>query len=187
MRSCASLYGVLLLAMVTGAQAAAPPATPSALSADFTQIRTLPGFNTPLVSRGNLRVDPAQGFRWEITAPYHYVFEMHGQQAREQLPDGTARTLDPAQTPWLMAVEHIFVGALSGSTSELERYFRVSVEPLAHGRRLMLKPKPGPIAQAIVNIEVTERAPGQPEQLEITETSGGHMQIRFSPAAKSAP
>lgn len=187
MRSCGSIYGVLLLAIVTGAQAAALPDVPGTLSVDFIQIRTLPGFNTSLVSRGNLRVDPAHGFRWEITAPYHYVFEMHGREAREQLPDGTTRTLDPAQTPWLLAVEHIFVGALSGDTSELERYFQLSVTPLVRGRRLMLKPKPGPIAQAIVSIEVTERAPGQPEQLEITETSGGHMQIRFSPAAKSAP
>ncbi|MGH8278857.1 MAG: LolA family protein [Gammaproteobacteria bacterium] len=175
--------GLLLWSAVLGAAAATAPGFDST----FVETRTLPGFSTPLVSHGRMSYDAARGFRWEITAPYHYVFEMRGGQARETLPDGTSRRLNPDETPWLAAVEHIFVGALSGDTSELERYFQVRVTPLAHGRRVVLIPKPGPIALAIIRIEVTERAPGEPEQLEIAETSGGHMQIRFNPAVKPAP
>jgi hypothetical protein len=43
------------------------------------------------------------------------------------------------------------------------------------------------MANAIVSIEVTESAPGHPQALVIKETSGGRMDIRFSPAAKPAP
>ena len=178
--------GILLLASTTGLRAAPSPQAPAAFSADFVQTRTLPGFRTPLVSHGVLRIDPAKGFRWEITAPYHYLFEMHGARAQEQLPDGTLRQLDPDQTPWLAAVERIFVAALSGDQSKLQQYFDVSVQSLAHGRRILLIPKPGPVAQAIARIQVLESAPGRPQQLDIQEASGGSMQIHFTLLAPPA-
>lgn len=183
MKLAALLCSMLMSVTAAGAQAAA---TPTPFAANFVQTRSLPGFNTPLVSHGVLRFDPVHGFRWEITSPYHYVFEMNGQAASEQLPDGTVRRLDPNQTPWLAAVEHIFVGALSGDTTELQRYFQMSVQTLTHGRRVTLTPKPGPLADAIVRIQVLESAPGRPEQLDINESSGGHMQIRFMPLDQSA-
>ena len=96
----------------------------------FVQTRTLPGFSTPLVSRGKVHIDNAHGFRWEITSPYHYVFEMDGEHAQEQLPDGTVRQLDPQQTPWLAAVERIFISALAGNRSDLQQYFDVDIKQL---------------------------------------------------------
>jgi hypothetical protein len=111
---------------------------------------------------------------------------MNGKQSHEELPDGTTRQLDPDKTPWLAAVEHIFISALAGDHSDLERYFVVAVTPLAVGERISLTPKPGPMADAIVSIQVTETAPGHPERLEIKETSGGLMDIRFSPVTNPA-
>jgi hypothetical protein len=172
--------------LLAAAWSARTAAAPIAFTADFVQTRSLPGFDTPLVSHGELSFDPARGFRWEITSPYHYLFEMHGREASEQLPDGTLRKLNPDQTPWLAAVEHIFVSALSGDESELQRYFQVNVQALARGRRVTLVPKPGPLADAIVRIEVVESAPGRPEQLDIREASGGQMQIRFTPVSTPA-
>ena len=164
----------------------ATDAPPASFDASFLETRTLPGFAAPLVSHGLLRVDKVNGFHWEITAPYHYVFEMNGKLAHEQLPDGARRDLNPDQTPWLAAVERIFVGALSGDRSSLESYFEVAIQPLAQGQSVTLKPKPGPIANAIVSIQVTESAPGQPQRLEIRETSGGHMDIRFTPIPQTS-
>ena len=172
----------LLTAVVTGGALAATPALPPAsFAASFVQTRELPGFSTPLVSHGNMSYDHAKGFHWEITQPYHYVFEMNGTQAHEELPDGTRRDLDPDQTPWLAAVEHIFISALSGDRHELESYFSVESKPVGSGDRLTLSPKAGAIANAIKRIEVTESAPGRPQHLEIFEVSGGHMDIRFTP------
>jgi hypothetical protein len=165
------------------ASAAEPSAPPASFAADFVQTRTLPGFSTPLVSHGDMGYDATHGFHWEITQPYHYLFEMNGKQAHEELPDGTKRDLDPDQTPWLAAVEHIFISALSGDRAELQRYFSVvSRSAAGGGDELTLAPKPGAIANAITRIEVTESAPGRPQHLEIFETSGGHMEIRFTPA-----
>lgn len=182
----AHLRHLLAILLLTGTFAAAHAAAPpprAGFDARFVQTRSLPGFSTPLVSHGILRFDAAHGFHWEITAPYHYVFEMRDGRAQEQLPDGSTRTLDPDQTPWLAAVQHIFVSALAGRRDDLERYFTLAITPLAHGQRIRLTPKAGPIAQAIASIEVTESAPGHPERLLINETSGGRMEIRFTPAA----
>jgi hypothetical protein len=188
MKSSRLLIGLLLLGAISASHAAdTKPAAAPSVDSTFVQTRTLPGFSTPLISHGIMRFDPTHGFHWEITSPYHYIFEMNGKQAQEQLPDGSVRQLDPDQTPWLAAVEHIFISALSGNTGDLQRYFTVKVTPQGRGRHVDLTPKPGPMANAIVSIEVTESAPGHPQALVIKETSGGRMDIRFSPAAKPAP
>ncbi|HEY3645795.1 MAG TPA: outer membrane lipoprotein carrier protein LolA [Gammaproteobacteria bacterium] len=172
-----------LLFAAGSALAATPALPPASFSASFVQTREVQGFSTPLVSHGNMSYDKAKGFHWEITQPYHYVFEMNGKQAHEELPDGSKRDLDPEQTPWLAAVEHIFISALSGDRRELESYFNVESKPAGTGDQMTLSPKAGAIANAIKRIEVTESAPGRPQHLEIFETSGGHMDIRFTPTA----
>ena len=159
--------------------AADVPPPPAQFDSRFVQTRNLPGFSAPLTSHGVMRFDKEHGFRWEITDPYHYVFEMNGAGASETLPDGSSRQLDPAQTPWLAAVQHIIVNALSGDRADLQRYFQVAVVPLAQGERVELTPRPGPMSAAIVSIQVTESAPGHPELIEIKEASGDHMDIRF--------
>ena len=178
-----ALFASLLLSATLGQAADTPPA---GFAASFLQTRTVPDFDTPIVSRGNMSYDKVKGFRWEITQPYHYLFEMNGKQAHEELPDGTQRDLDPDQTPWLAAVEHIFISALSGDRSQLEAYFSVAQKPAAQGEDVTLTPKPGAIAKAISRIEVEESAPGRPQHLQIFESSGGHMDIRFTPL-KAAP
>lgn len=172
---------LLLLAPLSVAQADTP--APQAFAASFVQTRTLPGFEQPLISHGRMRFSATGGFRWEITQPYHYVFEMQDGQAREQLPDGSTRTLDADKTPWLAAVQRIFVSALSGDQAQLKRYFEVSIEPATDGpgRQVTLVPKSDAMGQAIVRITVTEAAPGQPRQLVIDEASGGRMSMRFTP------
>jgi hypothetical protein len=168
------LFGVMVSAFVAAT-------TPSDFAASFVQTRTLPGFDQPLVSHGVMRFSAKSGFHWEITRPYHYVFDMDHGQAREVLPDGTKRTLKPDQTPWLKAVERLFVGALSGDRSRLTRSFKVDVKPLEQGRQVTLTPKPGAMAKVIARIVVTETSPGHPRRLVIDEVSGAHMDIRFTP------
>lgn len=178
------LFALALMLVSLGARAAdvAPP--PASFAAGFVQTRTLPGFDATLTSKGSMSYDKAKGFRWEITSPYHYLFEMSGAKAHEELPDGTSRDLDPDQTPWLAAVQHIFISALSGDRSQLESYFSVAQGTDAH--QLVLTPKPGPIANAIRRIEVLESAPGKPERLDLYEASGGKMDIRFTPFTGNA-
>lgn len=176
---------IILIALLLSAAFTLPAATPapSGFAAKFVETRTLPDFDQPLVSHGVMRFSRKGGFHWEIVKPYHYVFEMNNGQAREVLPDGSRRQLDPDETPWLKAVQHIFVSALSGRRAELKRYFKIDIQPLPddQGRHVTLKPRPGAMAKMIDRIEVTESAPGHPRRLEIDETSGGHMDVRFTP------
>ena len=179
MKAISILIAVLAFAFVPGNAAAAD--VPQAFAAKFVQTRTLPGFDKPLVSHGEMRFGTDGTFHWQIDKPYHYVFEMRGDKAREELPDGTKRTLKPDQTPWLKAVQRMFVGALSGNQAQLQRYFEVTIKPLDDGRHVTLVPKPGAMAKVVRRIEVTETAPGQPRHMVLDEVSGARMDIRFTP------
>lgn len=180
----------MLAALLVLASPLALAATPTAdgFAASFVQTRTLPGFEQPLVSHGQMRFSQKQGFHWEITQPYHYVFEMRDGQAHEELPDGSRRVLKPDQTPWLQAVQRIFISALSGDRTQLARYFNVQTQTLPddQGRHVTLTPKSGAMAKVIKRIEVTESAPGHPQHLVIEEASGGRMDIRFTPVHADA-
>lgn len=179
---CIKLWvSAFVLGVVLSGVAAA--AVPGGFAASFVQTRTLPGFDQPLVSHGMMRFSATAGFHWEITHPYHYVFDMRDGVGHEQLPDGSKRTLKAGQTPWLEAVSHIFVSALSGDRSRLDQYFDVTIEPLAHGRHVTLVPKAGAMDQVIKRIEVTESAPGHPQHMVIDEVSGARMDMRFTPLA----
>ncbi|HEV2109910.1 MAG TPA: LolA-related protein, partial [Gammaproteobacteria bacterium] len=148
------------LSLWTASVAADVPPAPAQFDSRFVQTRSLPGFSAPLTSHGVMRFDKQHGFYWEITDPYHYVFQMSSAGATETLPDGSVRQLDPAETPWLAAVQHIIVNALSGDRSDLQRYFQVVVTPLPQGERVDLTPRQGPMSEAIAGIRVTESAPG---------------------------
>lgn len=151
--------------------------SPQAFSAKFVEIRTLPGFQQPLVSHGQLSFSRSQGVIWEVTSPYHYVFKMGPAGVEEEMPDGSIRHLDPQQAPWLGMMQQVFTGALSGDTSELRRYFNVQVTALKDSQRIELNPKPGPVAKAIKHISVVQA--GTPQSLRIDEVSGGRIEIRF--------
>lgn len=179
MKAIPTLLAVLAFAIAPATSAASD--VPQAFAAKFVQTRTLPGFDKPLVSHGEMRFSADGGFHWQIDKPYRYVFEMHGDAAREELPDGTKRTLQPDQTPWLKAVQQMFVGALSGNQGQLGQYFDVDIKPLADGRHVTLVPRPGAMAKVVKRIEVTETAPGQPRHMVLDEVSGAHMDIRFTP------
>jgi outer membrane lipoprotein-sorting protein len=175
------LTGIALACVASAAFAA--PAPPDHFAARFVEQRTLPGFDEPVVSHGVMRISHGKRFRWEITRPYQYVFEMADGHAREKLPDGTTRTLDSDETPWLKAVEHIFVGALSGNLADLKRYFKLDIQSSSkvQGRQVVLTPKSDTLSRMINRIDVTEDAAGHPRRLKIDEASGGRLDIRFTP------
>lgn len=186
------ISGALLLIVsapssMAGTAAVRLPTPPKSFSARFVETRTLPGFDQPLVSRGQVTFNRASGVTWEVTAPYHYVFKMGPSGVEEQMPDGSLRHLDAEHAPWLAVVRHIFTSALTGDASDLEHYFAVQVTAFKDGRRIELSPKPGPMANAIKHISVTEAA--TPQSLRIDEVSGGRIDIRFldTRAAAGAP
>jgi len=158
-----------------GVLALPPPA--QAFSASFTETRSLPGFTQPLVSHGNVDYKRGGGVRWEVTAPYHYLFTMDAYGMQETLPDGAQHTIDAEHAPWLAAIQRIFLGALGGDTTALGEYFFVTETPRFAGRQLDLTPKPGPMAKAILHISVTGAA--VPEHIRIDEVAGGVIDIRF--------
>ena len=175
-----ALFTLLCLALPLATLAAntadlPPPA--QAFSAAFTETRSLPGFSQPLVSHGTVVFKRANGVRWEVSDPYHYLFTLDDKGMQEHLPDGAVRTIDAEHAPWLVAIQHIFMGALAGDTAALQQYFDVKVTPQTAGRLIDLTPKPGPMAKAIKHISVSGAA--APEDIRIDEIAGGKIDIRF--------
>ncbi|MDE2234181.1 MAG: outer membrane lipoprotein carrier protein LolA [Gammaproteobacteria bacterium] len=160
-------------------------ALPGKFNSAFMQTRSIPGFKTPLVSYGIVHVDGVHGFRWQVNSPYHYVFLMQGDKAEELQPDGSVRELKAENTPWLEAVQHIFMAAVAGDLSELQNYFHLEITRLASGQQISMTPRTSAMAAAIESIQLIETTPGQPKQLLIREKSGGRIDIRFHPEKRS--
>ena len=160
-------------------------AAPGHFDSAFVQTRTIPGFKTPLVSYGVVHVDGVHGFRWQVNSPYHYVFLMQGDKAKELQPDGSVRELKSEDTPWLETVQHVFMAAMAGDQSELRNYFHLKITRLTNGQQISMTPRTSAISAAIESIQLIETTPGQPEQLLIKEKSGGRIDIRFHPEKHS--
>lgn len=162
----------LVLLALSSATAAA--AVPQSFHADFTQTRTLPGFDQPLVSRGEVDFERNGSLHWTVTEPYHYEFVMEDGQAREVLPDGTHRNIDSQDAPWLGIIQRVFRAALSGDDNTLTQYFSVR----RSDKRLQLTPLAAPLKDHIAQINVV--GGDLPDHITITEQGGGEIEIRFS-------
>ena len=163
-------------AVVPGRKTPPPPAS---FRASFVESHTLPGFAQPLVSRGRVRFNKKRGISWEVTSPYHYLFIMTSAGAEEQLPDGSIHHLRPGKAPWLRVVQHLFINALTGNLSGLKAYFSVRITPIRDGQLVILTPRKGPLMKVINSIQVTDGRDALPRSLQIDETSGGNLTIRF--------
>lgn len=179
------MFGLALAASTYAADVPAPPAATravlpkpaAAFHASFTESRTLPGFDKPLLSHGVVDFSRKDGVRWEVTAPYHYLFKMDEKGMQEVLPDGSQRSIDVEHAPWLAVIQRIFMGALAGDAILLGEYFDVDAKDTTGGRDIELAPKVGPMAKAIKHVSVTEG--DAPRSIRIDEVSGGVISIRF--------
>lgn len=154
---------------------------PRIFSADFTQTRSLPGFDAPLVSHGRMRFDRDGTLHWTVNEPYHYEFIMHNGTAHEVLPDGSERDLDTAEAPWLAIIQRVLHAALTEDLNTLSAYFRIKRVP----GRLVLTPLASALKSHIDRIEVVQNA--APEQITIAEHDGGKVEIRFEPIGPRQP
>lgn len=147
---------------------------PGSFHAEFTQTRQLPGFDQPLVSHGNVDFQRNGPLHWTVEQPYHYEFIMADGGAREILPDGTQRKLDPDKAPWLAVIQRVFRAALSGDRATLTQYFSIHQ---ADGR-VRLTPLAAPLNKQIAHIDVVGEA--LPQRITISEQGGGQIDIRFA-------
>lgn len=148
----------LLVLLLAAAPALDLPALPAGdcHEAGFRQVRTLPAMSQPLVMQGDLRIRGADSFEWQINTPYRYGFHVDGERVVETLPDGSERTLDVADAPWLAGMQKVFTALLGGEAEVIENWFGIAHrETLAEGgTRLVLKPESDAIARSVSAIEI---------------------------------
>ena len=171
MKHAAHLTGALCLCAAIGAGAAdSAPAAPDHFDSKFVQTRSLPGFNTPLVSHGVMRFDKQHGFYWGD----HRSLPLRVPDERGCWPRRPCRTATCTQP--LIRSRH--PGSPHGAAHHRERpvrrrRFRPGAlrpshghghRPLARGERGgPSRPNRVPWEEAITSIQVTESTPGHPE------------------------
>ncbi|MGD8689000.1 MAG: outer membrane lipoprotein carrier protein LolA [Gammaproteobacteria bacterium] len=170
---------ILVILLTLCVPAGSIAAAPADFSADFVQTRSLPGFDVPLVSHGRVHFDREGTLQWTVTRPYHYTFEMAGEQIHETLPDGSQRSLAAEKTPWLATVQHVFRAALTGDRTTLSDYFRIHEA----GNKLVLDPLADSLKGHITRITVVD--PDLPQRITIDEAGGGSIDIRFEHVRKT--
>jgi hypothetical protein len=155
-----------------GAQGAPLPAAPGrALHGGFVQTKTISGLSRPLVSRGDFSLAAGRGLVWRTRTPLSNTVVLTPEGVFALDPVGPRRLASGTEPLALMNE------ILKGNVGALGRAFVVRRESSAGGWRLVLVPRPGPLAAVFSSIEAEGGAFARTARL--TETSGDETEIRF--------
>jgi hypothetical protein len=153
------------------AAAHAPDPAP-ALHGRFVETKSVSGLSVPLVSRGTFALLPGRGLVWRTLTPLSgtVVLTPKGVFA---LDTGAPRRLASGTDPLALMNE-----ILKGNVDALERSFVVSRGIAAAGNwRLVLAPRPGPLAAVFTSIEAEGGRFARRARL--VERSGDETEIVF--------
>lgn len=149
---------------------------PQDLHGRFSQSKAIAGLTRPLLSRGSFALSAGKGLVWRTEAPLRssVVLTARGVFVLDQ---GAPRRLGAGSEALALMRE-----LLSGDAAALARAFTVSRPegpPAAGGPwRLVLEPRPGPLAGIFSRIDA--RGGAFAESAELLERSGDRTNIRFS-------
>jgi hypothetical protein len=153
-------------------QAGAPvPDAAPALHGGFIQTKSISGLSLPLVSRGDFVLLPGRGLVWRTLTPLSgtVVLTPKGVFSLDQ---GAPRRL-ASGTDALALMNEI----LKGNVNALQRAFVVRRGAVAGGWRLVLLPKPGPLAAVFKSIDAEGARFARSARL--VESSGDETEISF--------
>jgi hypothetical protein len=143
-----------------------------ALHGRFVQTKSISGLSMPLLSRGTFALLPGRGLVWRTLTPLSgtVVLTPKGVFA---LDAGAPRRLASGTDPLALMNE-----ILKGNVDALERSFVVSRGIVAAGNwRLVLAPRPGPLAAVFTSIEA--EGGRFANRARLVERSGDVTEIRF--------
>jgi outer membrane lipoprotein-sorting protein len=152
----------------------------SVLRGEFTQEKRIEGFRNPLRSQGRFLLARDRGVVWTTLKPFPSEVVLTRERILSRQRDGSTRVeLDARQQPALRAVNEMMFALMSGDVKALAGRFDVQPHLLpGNGWKLVLKPRPGAVAQAFSAI--TLEGDRYVRRVGIDERNGDRTQLQFS-------
>jgi len=150
------------------------------LRGEFTQEKRIEGFKNPLRSQGRFLLARDKGVVWTTLKPFPSEVVLTRDRILSRQRDGSTRVeLDARQQPALRAVNEMMFALMSGDVKALTGRFDAQPQLLPdNGWKLVLKPRPGAVAQAFVSI--TLEGDRYVRRVGIDERNGDRTQLQFS-------
>ena len=150
------------------------------LRGEFTQEKRIEGFKNPLRSQGRFLLARDKGVVWTTLKPFPSEVVLTRDRILSRQRDGSTRVeLDARQQPALRAVNEMMFALMSGDVKALTGRFDAQPQLLPNnGWKLVLKPKPGAVAQAFNSI--TLEGDRYVRRVGIDERNGDRTQLQFS-------
>ena len=152
----------------------------SVLRGEFAQEKRIEGFKNPLRSQGRFLLARDKGVVWTTLKPFPSEVVLTRERILSRQRDGSTRVeLDARQQPALRAVNEMMFALMSGDVKALTGRFDAQAQLLPGSDwKLVLKPKPGAVAQAFTSI--TLEGDRYVRRVGIDERNGDRTQLQFS-------
>lgn len=147
------------------------------LRADFIQEKSMAAFKRPLQTRGRLVFARGKGVIWVIESPIKLTYVLAEDRIVEIGEDGISQVRTARDIPGLAQVASLFRALLGAQTDVLAENFTVTPEGTLDAWRLVLVPKPGPLAQAMREIRMSGGR--HVDRIRIEEANGDSSTLVF--------
>lgn len=127
---------------------------PDWLRGEFTQTKKVAGFAKPLVSQGEFVLARGRGVLWRTTTPFASELRLTRDEIRATQAGHTSMRLEAAREPAVRVIGTLMFSLLNGDVSDLVELFDLGGVVKGAAWQLSLKPKPGPLQQVLMNIEL---------------------------------
>ncbi len=186
----ASLFGMLLVALVAGTAAAALDWDLEALMsrleekgtyrATFHQTKHLDALEEPLVLKGSLLYEPPDHLKKVVTQPHEKIYEIRGDRLTIATPEEDTRRLTITDHPLLQTFVATMRGILSGDLGALEEDYHLQLQGGPDQWSLRLRPKDSQIGEKIKRVVVRGRE-GSVLSVKTVEPNGDYSLLEISP------
>ncbi|MCD2338795.1 outer membrane lipoprotein carrier protein LolA [Ideonella azotifigens] len=151
---------------------------PAWLHGEFEQVKEVPGFKKPLVSRGDFVVARSKGVLWRTRQPFASELRLTRDQVRASQSGVTSFQLDASREPALRTINALMFALLNGEMAGLAELFTLQAQLQPKTWQLSLTPRQPALQQFLQRIELEGDA--FVRRLVILETSGDRSTIAFS-------
>ncbi|MGP1716151.1 MAG: LolA family protein [Methylophilus sp.] len=147
------------------------------LQVDFVQTKQMAALKKPLVMKGALLYNQADGIVWQLTSPYRVRYEFNGQAMIETNAAGERRERKAEDSPAIAQISNIFKAILSADQALLAQHFQMTALGSIQKWEMHLTPKAAYLRKAMTEIVMTGNQ--TVETVQIDEANGDRTDIRF--------
>jgi hypothetical protein len=149
----------------------------TSLQVNFIQTKQMAALKKPLVMKGELLYNKADGVIWQLTSPYRVRYEFNGQAIIETNAAGERRERKAEDSPAIAQISNIFKAILSADQALLAQHFTLAASGSMQQWQMHLTPKAAYLRKAMTEIVLTGKQ--TVEAVHIDEANGDRTDIQF--------